>query len=170
MAKDDKPKVAKVPTSRNTSPLLLTDEARAAMIEKVMQLRIAGATYQQIVDQCGISKGEAWNLAQEGLEEARKQNRATAEQLRTVIATRLDTCLNAVWARAQKGDPKAVDRVLAIERDRAKLFGVHLDPDEAAGKPESPAVGVMAPLFRVMTASDIATIKAEMDRNRMDAE
>ena len=92
--------------------------------EKALQLRRAGHGYRVIGERLGLSKARAHQLVQEGLEEAKAQIVAHADELRTEEISRLDGMLPKLYAAAEAGDVQAVDRVLKIGERRAKLLGL----------------------------------------------
>ena len=92
--------------------------------QKAIQLRIAGAQFQQIADQLQCSRSQAHKLVSEGLEELKDETTQQAEVLRSTIAARLDAMLIVSWDKARRGDMKAIDMVRKIEVDRAHLFGL----------------------------------------------
>ena len=92
--------------------------------EAALQLRRSGYGYRGIAEKLGISKTRAHELVQEGLEEAKAQIVAHADDLRSEELSRLDGMLAKVYDAAEKGDLQAVDRVLKIGERRAKLLGL----------------------------------------------
>lgn len=92
--------------------------------KKAVALRIAGATFEQIGDQLGVSTQAAHKLVTTALEETRRITGEAAEQLRQTELTRLDALQTALWSDAVKGDVQAVDRILKIMQRRAMLLGL----------------------------------------------
>lgn len=94
---------------------------------RVVELRMAGHTWQTIADQVGYAnKGTAYKAWQQALREI---TREPAEELRQLELDRLDRMLAAVWPNAINptiGDLqyRAIDRVLAIETARNRLLGL----------------------------------------------
>ena len=104
-----------------------TSTARARKLKhqaQALDLRRAGHSYAQISAKIGISKSSAHQLVQVGLEDARMQISASADQLRSEEIARLDGMLTKLYPRAKMGDVQAVDRVLKIGERRAKLLGL----------------------------------------------
>ena len=88
-----------------------------------LELRQAGIDYATIADQVGISdKGEAYRYVQKAL---KRTLEPAASSLRELEAARLDRLQAAVWTSAIRGDLKAVDRVLRISDQRARLLGLN---------------------------------------------
>jgi Homeodomain-like domain len=112
---------------------------------RAVQLRTAGATYQQIGDRLGCSESRAWRIVQRALD---RMVREPADQLRQLELARLDQ----LWIEATKvlhrshitvsngrvaldprtGQPleddgpvlQAIDRLLKIMERRARLLGL----------------------------------------------
>lgn len=107
----------------NDSRKLTAAQKRARVIE----LRMAGHTWQTIADQVGYAnKGGAYKAWQQALAEI---TREPAEELRQLELDRLDRMLASVWPAAiNPANPtvqhKAIDRVLAIEQARNRLLGL----------------------------------------------
>jgi hypothetical protein len=89
---------------------------------QALELRKAGATFQQIADQLGYrSASGAFNAVKAALKATLRE---PADELRELELTRLDAMLLPLWRRVQSGDEKAVDRVLRIMERRARLLGL----------------------------------------------
>lgn len=89
---------------------------------QALELRKAGATYQVIADQLGYAHAKG---AQKAVTSALKATlREPANELRELEAMRLDAALLAIWRRVQKGDERAIDRLLAIMKRRMELFSL----------------------------------------------
>ena len=93
--------------------------------KKALQYRLAGATYEAIAAELGISRQAVAQLLDVALAETRKQISEGAEQLRAEEVRRLDAMLTALWEKAAKnGDEQSIDRVLRIMARRAALLGL----------------------------------------------
>lgn len=96
-----------------------SDEQRARR-PKALELRLAGATYEMIAQQCGYaSRSGAYKAVQVALEEAGSPA-TEGEELATELA-RLDAMLIGLWGNARRGDVQAIDRVLKISERREQL-------------------------------------------------
>lgn len=96
---------------------------QAARQLQALELRRAGVDYQTIADKVGYTnKGTAYAAVQAAL---RRGFVEPAKELRELEADRLDRLQAAVWSAAIRGDVKAVDRVLRISDQRAKLLGLN---------------------------------------------
>ncbi|MCW5664033.1 MAG: hypothetical protein KIT35_09380 [Piscinibacter sp.] len=91
---------------------------------KAIALRCAGLSYASIATKLGIGRSQAHELVRKGLDDARHQVAAHADELRVLELSRLDGLLAKVYPKAARGDLQAVDRVLKIGERRAKLLGL----------------------------------------------
>ncbi len=89
---------------------------------QALELRKAGATYQQIADQLGFkhasSAGKSVKKAIDNL------GTEEAEDLRIIEVARLNHLMLAIWDRCQAGDLKAIDRALRIQQRLSDLMGL----------------------------------------------
>ena len=89
---------------------------------KALQLRIAGATYEQIATQLGYAaRGNALKDVDVGLKAITKE---PAEKLRKIENQRLEVMQIALWTRASKGEIAAQDACLRIMKRRADMNGL----------------------------------------------
>ena len=106
-----------------------TSAAVIAREAQVLELRRAGLTFQAIADQ--IDGPPKYDRAAAYLDFKRALARVVAPQVnevRDLEADRLDRLQVAVWAKALRGDLKAVDRVIRISERRSRLLGLdHAD-------------------------------------------
>lgn len=93
-------------------------------IKKALELRKHGHSYSTIATTLGIAKSSAWRYVDEGLGELKTECRSEAEELRELEEMRMDALLPKLMEKAVKGDVLAIDRVLAISRERRKLRGL----------------------------------------------
>lgn len=96
---------------------------RAAERQKqAMQLRLAGASYDDIAARLGFAgRGGAWRAVMSALKQTLQE---PADELRKMELERLDRLLLGVWGQAAKGNQGAIDRALKIMERRAKLLGL----------------------------------------------
>lgn len=98
---------------------------RAELLDKrrqAVELRLAGATYQQIADRLAFANHSgARKAVQAGLKEAIRE---PAEEVLDRELARLDSMLLGLWDKARRGDVFAVDRVLKIMDRRARYLGL----------------------------------------------
>ena len=100
---------------------------------QALELRTAGVTYTVIAERLGYSnESGAYKAVQRALTSTLQE---PADELRTLETQRLDRMLAAVWEDATEGDVRAVDRVLRIIDQRAKLLGLNTTPNSDLGLP-----------------------------------
>jgi hypothetical protein len=104
-----------------------TNAARARTLERqarCLELRRSGKSYTEIAAEVGIGKSQAHHLVIQGLEHARSQILASADDLKTEEISRIDAMLSGLWPDARKGHLGAVDRVLKLMERRSKYLGL----------------------------------------------
>jgi hypothetical protein len=104
--------------TRNPDPELIEKE------RQVLELRRAGATYDEIARATGYATAQGAYLAY-GRALKRTLNAAGAEEAREMELDRLDRLQRTWWPKAISGDDKATDRVLKIMEHRAKYLGLY---------------------------------------------
>ena len=90
--------------------------------KKAVDLRKAGATYDAIAQALQVTAKTARNDVQQAL---RDIPRESAEELRTIELQTLMTMQRAVWPALVTGQLGAVDRMIKIVQERAKLTGIY---------------------------------------------
>ena len=101
-------------------------DARAAAVNerrrKALELRKAGATYEQVANQLGYhDKSHARKEIAEAIESIVRE---PAAEVLDLELSRLDAMLVGLWTKAKGGDGAAVDRVLRIMDRRARYLGL----------------------------------------------
>jgi hypothetical protein len=141
---------------------------RVTYVERQRQalgLRQGGASYQQIADTLGYAtRASAWKAVAAALRGVIVES---VSELRALEADRLDRLLLAVWPRALNGDLGAVDRVLAIEKRRAALFGLDApSKQEITGRGGGPVQieARPAPDFSQLTDAEVEMLAALAER------
>ena len=94
-----------------------------------LRLRIAGWSYREIATRVGVSPAQVFRDIKRVCDQLRKEQYATAAQLRTQTAMALEEKLARWWTRAD-ADPVALDRVIKLLAERSKLFGLHAPPQQ----------------------------------------
>ncbi|TCO47314.1 hypothetical protein [Actinocrispum wychmicini] len=95
---------------------------------RALELRKAGASYEQIAQQCGYShRATAHRAVTQALASVADE---LAADVRTLELSRLDSMLMGLWRAARDGDASAVDRVLKIMERRAKILGLDTPADQ----------------------------------------
>lgn len=98
------------------------DRSTLAMREtRAVEMRKAGATYDQIADALDCTRSTAYRTVMRAL--ARNQSEEV-EEFRMIEGARLDRLQMAVWNRAVSGSESAINTVLRIMDRRARLFGL----------------------------------------------
>ena len=100
---------------------------------QALELRLAGATYEQIAEQLGYAGRSG---AFKAVESALKQTlREPAAELRSLSAERLDRATLAIWRAVGAGDLHAIDVLLRLEARRARLLGLDSRAPEGEAEP-----------------------------------
>lgn len=97
---------------------------RATRRAEAMTLRLAGVRVDQIAKQFGVTPRTIYAWCAEAVKDIPREQ---ADEMRMLELDRLDALQQAVWRDAMRGDPRAVDRVLAIMGQRARYVGLY-DP------------------------------------------
>jgi hypothetical protein len=139
-----------------------TSAAKAVKLQRqqaALELRRMGIGYVEIGNRLGIGKSQAHRLVQAGLEDARAQIGAEANELKSEEISRLDAMLAGLWPDARKGQQGAVDRVLKIMERRAKLLGLDAPLKLAhGGDPNAPPM--KSEHVHMLTDADLERIAA----------
>lgn len=113
-------------------PELLDLERRRQAVE----LRILGSSYVDIARELGVSAQTAFQIVSNALDDARKEMREKAKDLRDLESDRLDTLYRkvagAVMPEDAPVDPRLIETALKIMERRAKLLGLDA-PTKVAG-------------------------------------
>lgn len=112
-----------------TAPTMTSDaqrkDAGRVKAQRTLDLRAAGATFQQIADALGYSDRSAARKAfHRALDAEVAIGAEQRETLRQQQQYRLEQMLRAVWPNALRGDVKAQERVLRILERQARLLGL----------------------------------------------
>ena len=92
---------------------------------QAIALRLAGMDFETIAERLGYaSRQAATRDFHRAIAAARLEERQAVENLREVEGQRLDRLQAAVWAKAVKGDLKAVETVLKVIAQRSRLLGL----------------------------------------------
>ncbi len=102
----------------------LTPEALSHRQHGAYQMRLAGASYRDIARAYGVDKRTAGRDVKAVHDQAMTEAFEGTEQMRQASAARLDIALFAVMPDVKKGNLKAVDAMLRIEKRRAELLGL----------------------------------------------
>lgn len=115
---------AKTEAERKAARIKAT-KARQAVEErrkKALDLRMAGATYEEIARTLKFAnKGGAWKTVEAALSESRKEK---ADQVMELELARLDRMQRQVFLDAIRGDTKAIAAMIRIMDRRAKYLSL----------------------------------------------
>ena len=114
---------------------------------EALRLRSLGHSFREIAEMLNINTSTAYRRVQNALVAVPYE---LVDELRTLEGLRLDELHAAIWENAINGDLRSVDRVLAIMKRRAKLYGLDVPRKLSEDNPLSH-----------MTAEEIS---AEIDR------
>ena len=106
---------------------------------KAVQLRLAGATYEQIGQQLGCTRPNAYYLVSTALARTKARTEDTVEEMRALDLGRMDAMLLGIWQQAAQGNLFVIDRVLKILERRAKLMGLDAPTKLAPTSPDGQA-------------------------------
>lgn len=125
---------------------------------KALELRKAGATYEQIASQLNYAgKSAARAAVQNAIKEIIRE---PAEEMLQLELSRLDAMLLGVWTKAKSGDPAAIDRAIRIMDRRSAYLGLDAPKrSELSGASGGPVVFTFAEAFpdeqlRALAADD----------------
>jgi hypothetical protein len=108
----------------NASPRSKSRSKSAEKQKAAFQMRVAGASFRQICEALKCSMGCVSAMLDRELDEIKAETRQHALKLRDLELSRLDRMQVAIWEDALRGDLRAIDRVLSIQRRRADLIGL----------------------------------------------
>lgn len=102
--------------------------SKAQKRSRILAMRASGATVEKIAEALaaqgfpttahGVSR-----VLNNALAEMASADEQVVDKVRAMQVERLDTALRAIWPRVRDGDLKAIDRMLQIERTRARIMG-----------------------------------------------
>lgn len=100
-------------------------EDRAVRAVRALELRMAGATYQQIADALSYrSKGEAFRSVERALAQEMGRAETLRNEYRALTLGRLERLIRSLWTKALGGDLQAVDRVLRLVERQSRILGL----------------------------------------------
>lgn len=88
------------------------------------QLRLAGATWDEIAKALGYQSAQTAQITVKRSQTQLQINKASAQELMELDLERLDMMQLVVWRKARQGDIKAIETVLKIMNTRAKYLGL----------------------------------------------
>ncbi len=120
-----------------------------AQIQKALDLRATGASYDGIGRGMGISKTRAYQLVMAGMAKLDEELKATVTGMRALELLRLDAIAYAHWP--ERANPRHADVILRVMERRAKLLG--LDAPQKVAQ-TSPAGDEMSPALDLSKLTD----------------
>lgn len=147
---------------------------------EVIQLREAGATWKATSDTMeqrhgldklpsGWDERYAYNDWKRELEKIRDETHEATKEVREMEVRRIDRMLRGVWQKAIGGEDvtwrqqkEAIDRVVKLQKRRAKLTGVDAPKrHQHGGDPESPPIQMESDTK--LSDAELAQIAAEAE-------
>lgn len=97
---------------------------------KAIQLRLAGAEWEQIATSLGYAgRAAACKDVTRALQASMAEQQVSADVLRETELLRLDRLQRGLWPAAAAGDTRSADTVLRIIDKRIQLRGLNVPPD-----------------------------------------
>jgi hypothetical protein len=103
--------------------------------EEALRLRMAGLTFRAIASDLGVGLATAHDLVSGALDERAAAVRNQAEQLRALMAERVEEAVRAIWPRVEQGELGAIDRLVKLLDRAARLHGLDVQPAPEAAMP-----------------------------------
>lgn len=102
----------------------LNIEQKVDKTREAWTLRLSGHSYREIAHKLSISLETAHRWVNEWSEEYKLQTAESQQSARSDSIARLDDALKAISKAVQAGDTDAINTMLKIEAQRAKLLGL----------------------------------------------
>lgn len=98
---------------------------RAKRNQNVLQLFVAGATYQQIAAAVGLkSQSTVHDIVQRELGDAARRRGLLTDEAFAIYQERTERLFRAHWARALDGDHKSAEVCRKILTQQARMYGI----------------------------------------------
>lgn len=114
---------------------------KAMRRQRAVEMRIGGATFEQIGRALGTSRASAYKLVMRTLADTRAQTADDSEHLRDLANARIENAIQRINPEVEKGNLGAVDKLVKLLDRQARLNGLDA-PTKIA--PQLPA-GMMPP-------------------------
>lgn len=139
----------------------------ARKLEVLIECRLSGNSWEVCRKRAGYANsGTAYRRFHQWLERQPSEN---VQQLRRTITTRLDRALQAIWRQVEAGHLPAVDRLLAIEHQRARVLGLEQAPPDDSS-PDDAQVLALARRYSGLTSEEVEAEVRRLDWVVHDAE
>jgi len=125
-------------------------------MQRALDLRSTGASYDGIGRGMGISKTRAYQLVTAALADLDEELKAMADGLRALELLRLDAIAYAHWER--RDNPRNADVILKVMERRAKLLGLDAPTKVAQTTPDGDALPPALDLSK-LTDAELAEMK-----------
>jgi len=132
---------------------------------RALELRLGGATFQQIADSLGYSHRM---LAFKAVREARRKlpQELGLSKLRFDERERLDRIQMALWPRVQSGDLKAISLCIRLSKRRCELDGLDKTKEiKLKGEVDARLQGPCIKVYRGLTPVQIAESNGEAPKD-----
>lgn len=99
-------------------------EAAHVRDNQALELRMAGASYQQVGDALGINKGEAHHAVHRALARDDERTQPLRDEYRNLQLARTERLIRTHWTHAIEGDLDHSKHVLTLMERQARLLGL----------------------------------------------
>lgn len=134
----------------------------ADLRRRALDLRVAGATYEQIGLALALSTTAAYGHVQKALDESRTQTKESADKVRATELRRLDGIVMALWPK--RSDPRFADSILRAMERRSRLLGL-----DAPLKSKSEVVGADGGPIRTKSEIEVKDVLGAATEERTAA-
>lgn len=117
------PKLHEVPTGDRKTVAIGGRLARAQRKQRILELRAAGMTAEQIAEVVGTSKQSVAKIIGKALKEWAEDTSSNVEMVRQQKLYELDQLKRAIWPRALRGELAAVREAARIIQIQARISG-----------------------------------------------
>ena len=90
----------------------------------VLQLRLAGYTYQEIATQLGIGLATVNRDLHKALKFFDADHEEKARELKAIDTARIEEIIKGIWTKCKGGNLMAIDRLTRLLERKAKLHGL----------------------------------------------
>ncbi|MCS7159318.1 MAG: hypothetical protein RMJ19_02500, partial [Gemmatales bacterium] len=106
------------PDQPTSNPRATAKARRDEQARQVLELRLAGFTYQEICQLLGLkSDWYVWKLLQRALKQFQREQPSLFRQL---DVARMDRLIRGLWRKAAQGDLPALDRLMKVLHQRER--------------------------------------------------
>lgn len=102
----------------------LTEDQRELRNAQILQMFIAGKSEMEIAKAVDTDRSLVNRLLKDALKETAQHRELLSNQALSVYVTRLETLIEAAWAKVEEGDLKAIEVARRLLEQQAKLYGL----------------------------------------------